>query len=29
MGLPFAMGQITLAGILWWSHERKTAEVRA
>jgi phosphatidylserine synthase len=29
MGLPFAMGQITLAGILWWSYERKTAEVRA
>jgi hypothetical protein len=27
MGLPFAAGQLSLAAILWWHHER--AEVRA
>jgi hypothetical protein len=31
MGLPFAAGQLGLAAILWWHHERNeaTAEVRA
>lgn len=31
MGLPFASGQLALAAILWWHHERveTTAEVRA
>ena len=22
MGLPFVVGQLTLAAILWWHHER-------
>jgi hypothetical protein len=31
MGLPFAVGQLALAAILWWHHERNEAspEVRA
>ena len=28
MGLPFAAGQLGLAAILWWNHERRGGEVR-
>lgn len=28
MGLPFAAGQLALAAILWWNHERSGAAVR-
>lgn len=28
MGLPFALGQGTLAALLWWSHERPSSGIR-
>lgn len=27
MGAPFAAGQLAMAALLWWSHDRKIAEV--
>ena len=29
MGLPFGVGQISLAAILWWHHERTETESEA